>query len=199
MILFFTYGVSLQTWADYGLLDREILLYTHLTKLGIDVTFVTYGDLTDYIWAKKLAGINIVPVYSLVKRPDNKLLRLIQSFIIPFYLGKIISKADILKTNQMYGAWVPIIAKLLFNKKVIVRCGYEWYRNTFVRTKYKDKKYFLYKIVGFIISFLSYKLADRIIISNQNDAVFIQKKFFINFRKVFILGNYIDINRFQPI
>ena len=197
LVLFFTYDVSLTTWANTGLLDREALLYERLTKLGAKVTFVTYGDEADYIIGKQIPKINILPIYSFIKKPKNKVARFIQSVTIPLYLKRIIKSADILKTNQMYGAWVPIIAKLIFNKKVIVRCGYEWYRNTFIRTSYKEKKYLLYQLVGFIISFLSYKLADRIIISNQCDADFIRRKFFVGLEKIFILGNYIDISRFR--
>jgi len=197
LVLFFSYDVSLRTWADSGLLDREVLLYNHLTKLGVKVTFITYGGKEDYIIGNKLSKINILPIYSLIKKPNNKFVRFIQSFTIPFYLKKVIKNADILKTNQMYGAWVPIIAKLLYNKKVILRCGYEWYRNTFIRTSYKEKKYLLYQLVGFIISFLSYKLVDRIIISNQCDADFIRRKFFVGLEKIIIMGNYIDISRFR--
>ncbi len=197
LVLFFTYGVSLRVWANSGLLDREILLYERLVKLGVNVTFITYGDEADLIIGEQIPNIKIIPIYSLLKKPQNKLFGFIQSFIIPLYLKKIIKKADILKTNQMLGAWVPIIAKLLFNKKVLLRCGYEWYRNAFIRGKYKEKKYFLYKIVGFIISFLSYKLADRIVISSQCDADFIKKNFFVGSEKIFILGNYIDVKQFS--
>ena len=197
LVLFFTYDVSLRIWEDLGLLDREVLLYNHLTKLGVKVTFVTYGDETDYKIGKKIPKINIIPIYSFIKKPYSKYFRFIQSFIIPFYLKKVIKSADILKTNQMYGAWVPIISKLLYNKKVLLRCGYEWYRNTFIRTKYEENIYLLYQFIGFIISFLSYKLADRIAITNQCDAEFIKRKFWVSSEKIFVLGNYIDVNKFN--
>jgi len=197
LVVFLTYGVSLSTWASSGLLDREILLYERLAKDGVKVTLVTYGNSVDYMIGNKIPNISIFPIYSLIKKPKNKVARILQSVIIPLYLKRIIKNADILKTNQMYGAWVPIIAKLVFNKKVIIRCGYEWYRNTFIRTSYKEKKYLLYKVFGFIISVLSYNLADRIIISNQCDADFIKRKFFVNSEKIFKLGNYININQFR--
>ncbi len=197
LVLFFTYNVSLQTWAKSGLFDREILLYDRLTKHGVAVTFITYGDESDFMIGDKMPRIRVLPIYSLWKKPQNKLLRFIQSFVIPFYLKKILKGTDILKTNQMYGAWVPIIAKLLFNKKVILRCGYEWYRNICLRGRGKEKKTLLYKMAGFLMCFVSYKVADRIIISNQSDADFIKKKFFVESEKIFILGNYIDVNQFN--
>jgi len=198
LVVFFTYDVSLKTWVETGLLDREILLYERLAKLGVKVTFITYGNRSDYMVGKNLTNINILPIYSIIKKQRNKLIRFIQSFTIPLYLKKVIKGADILKANQMYGAWVPIVAKLIFNKKVIIRCGYEFYRNTFIRTTYKKKKYLLYKVIGFFISLFSYKMANRIIISNQADAEFIKRKFFVKSEKIFKLGNYIDVEQFRP-
>ncbi len=197
LVLFFTYDISLQTWANSGLLDRELLLYDRLSKGGTEIIFITYGDEEDILIGAEIPNIKIIPIYSLIKKPQNKFFRFIQSFSIPLYLKNVIKNADLLKTNQMFGAWVPIIAKLLFNKKVLLRCGYEWYRNTFLRLSNKQKRYLLYKFCGFIISLLSYKLADRIVISNQCDADFIKKKFFVGSEKIFILGNYIDVNQFN--
>ena len=45
VIIFFTYGISLKSWEESGLLDREIKLYKFLAKnYDIHFTFVTYGD-----------------------------------------------------------------------------------------------------------------------------------------------------------
>ena len=49
VILFFTYGISLLEWKKSGLLDREIKLYEKLNKdYGLNFTFVTYGDKSDF-------------------------------------------------------------------------------------------------------------------------------------------------------
>ena len=49
VILFFTYGISLLEWKKSGLLDREIKLYKKLNEdYGLNFTFVTYGDKSDF-------------------------------------------------------------------------------------------------------------------------------------------------------
>ena len=62
--LFFTYGVSLKTWAESGLLQREIRLYQELIlRYGIHVQFITYGDSRDHQWESDLQGIQLLPIY----------------------------------------------------------------------------------------------------------------------------------------
>ena len=47
LTLFFTFDISLEKWADTGLLHREILLYKELHKQKVFIQFLTYGDSTD--------------------------------------------------------------------------------------------------------------------------------------------------------
>ena len=62
--LFFTYGASLKTWADAGLLKREVHLYHELMKkYNIEVQFLTYGNESDRQWEADIQGIKLLPVY----------------------------------------------------------------------------------------------------------------------------------------
>ncbi len=121
--LFFTYGISLKTWHETGLLDREIVLYKKLIEKGMKVSFITYGDASDYQYKDKLGDIEIIPFYAFVKKPSSKIIRFIQSFFLPFILKDQLKKADILKTNQMSMSWAPLIAKILFKKKLLLDVG----------------------------------------------------------------------------
>ena len=80
----------------------------------IKFTFITFGDSSD----KEIKGlpkeIDVVPVYELIKHSNVKLLRFLKSFALPFKLRKVISKADILKTNQLNGAWVPVLEEIIY-------------------------------------------------------------------------------------
>ena len=129
IILFFTYGVSLREWVEKGLISREIKLYQSLIQDGYRVTFITYGDRTDWEFDEMLKGIEVIPVYELLKRPGNRWIRLLQSFLLPLFLRNVLNDADFYKTNQMSGSWVPVIAKLLNRKPLLVRCGFEMMRN----------------------------------------------------------------------
>ena len=84
ILVFFTYGVSLRTWDKAGLLEIEVMLYKKLKdRYNVEVTFLTYGDENDYSYMNTTNGINIVPIYSILKKPKNKFLSLAKSFFIP--------------------------------------------------------------------------------------------------------------------
>ena len=59
LVLFFTHGVSLKTWEDVGMLEREVALYRWMQGHGVQVTFVTYGYASDMSYADRLGGIRI--------------------------------------------------------------------------------------------------------------------------------------------
>jgi glycosyltransferase involved in cell wall biosynthesis len=192
LILFFTYGVSLKTWDKFGLIDREILLYKNLVEKGMQITFITYGDCSDYHYQGKLSEVEIVPFYAYTKKPKLKVFALLHSLFLPFILREKIKQADILKTNQMWGSWVALFSKLLYRKKMIVRCGYEHYRFTLL----KGSRLF-YKIVVFLNSLLNYKFSDVIIATSNKDKNFIIRTFNIKKNKINVFMNFIDIDAFR--
>ena len=71
--VFFTFDMSLRDWHNNGLLQREIVLYQELIKkYGIKVQFITYGDDSDYEFRNQLSDIEIIPIYSYIKKPKNR-------------------------------------------------------------------------------------------------------------------------------
>jgi glycosyltransferase involved in cell wall biosynthesis len=204
LVLLFTYGVSLKIWEETGLIDREVLLYKRLLKKGVHVTFVTYGDEQDFAFREKLYGIEIVPFYAYAKKPKWKLFALLHSLLLPFILREKIRKAHVVKTNQMLGSWVGLLSKLLYRKPIIVRCGYEFYRNA-LRNEWDGGnnglllRHLTYRMLGLFLEFFSYHLADKIVISNASAAQFIERTFKVKTRKIKLLRNYVDTNRFKPM
>ena len=196
LILFFTYSVSLKTWAETGLIDREILLYKRLVDKGVRVTFITYGNEEDYNYQDKLGNIVIVPYYAYTKKPCQKIIRFFHSFLLPFILHKKIKQADIFKTNQMWGSWVAILSKLLYLKKIIVRCGYENYR--LVLCLYKNE-FSLYKVFVWLISWIAYKFSDAVILTSKKNKKFVVKTFSVPTSKIILSINYIDTSLFKKI
>ena len=106
--LFFTYDISLKNLAESGLLQREIRLYQELQKRGVVVQFLTYGDRSDRKWEPELGGIKLIPVYEYLPRPNSKMLRLLQSFVIPLVFRKELRQSNVFKTNQISGSWVAV-------------------------------------------------------------------------------------------
>jgi len=194
IILFFTFNISLKTWAETGLLDREIQLYKRLVEKGINVTFITYGDHEDYCYKEKLGNIKVLPYYAYTKKPKTRLLRFLHSFKLPLVLSKKIKESDIIKTNQMWGSWVVMLSKLLYKKRAVVRCGFERYR--FALNKNESV---FYKVLLYLISWIAYKFSDAIIVASKEDKEFIFKTFPVSEFKVNIFMNYIDTNLFKKI
>ena len=128
VILFFTYGVSLKNWGESGLLQREIKLYEELIlKYGIEVQFITYGDSRDRQWESHMKGIQLLPIYERLRRPNSKIFSLLQSFYVPWVFRHELRQADIFKTNQIWGGWVAVLSKWICRKPLLVRCGYDFF------------------------------------------------------------------------
>ena len=84
VLVFFTYGVSLQTWKDSGLIDRELKIYQEMAeKFDVNYTFVTYGSEKDYAYNNLVRNLKILPLYDFKKYHKNKVVRLLQSLTIP--------------------------------------------------------------------------------------------------------------------
>ncbi len=93
LALFFTAGVSLETWEKTGNLNREIRPYEELVKYFKEMYFFTYGGRDDLQYQRVLPkNIKIFP---------NKwnLLSKIYRFLLPLFYRKELKKVDIFKTN----------------------------------------------------------------------------------------------------
>lgn len=185
LALFLTYGVSLKEWARIGILKREIALYNKLAEKIKHIYFFTYGDKQDLSY-KHLLADNI----TIVLKPF-KISNKIYSLILPFIHRKILKECDILKTNQMDGAWTAVLSKLLFRNKLIVRTGYCW--SITLKHLNKKSRYYLARIIEKI----AYTFADFSIVTSQRDADYVIKNYSIN--KVQLIPNYINTELFRPL
>ena len=61
LILFFTKRMSLKTWADIGIIDRELAIYKKLAMYLREVNMVTYGGSKDKAYSDKFGDIKILP------------------------------------------------------------------------------------------------------------------------------------------
>lgn len=197
LVVFFTFGTSLKQWSEVGLIGRELLLYRKMVKDGHQVTLITYGDEDDYKYIDSADDIQIIPVYHKHMKKSNKWLNLFKSFAIPFKLHSLLSRNIIIKTNQMRGAWVPLIASLVYRKPLVVRCGYEMLRN-FLRDERRIPQLLLKAGFGYLLEFLAYLFAKKIIISNVSDFKFIKRSFLFPSRKLTLIRNFIDTDLFSP-
>lgn len=193
LLVLFTYGISLRVWADKGLLEREIQLYKALSKKGVNVTFLTYGDNDDLEFKEVCSPVKILPVYSRLTRPKWKWLAFFQSFLIPLYLKESFKNSDILKTNQMLGSWVAILASKLYRKPLIVRTGFTW--SLFALRK---NNFILHRFAS-LVERISYRNADIAVVATPNDADYISGKYSISTDKLKIIPNHVNTDLFSII
>ena len=187
LALFFTRGISLAAWNKVGNLDRELKPYKIMAPLFRKIDFFTYGDTTDANFLKDFQGIKVFP---------NKwrIPPLLYSFLIPFLYWSKLKKVDLIKTNQMDGAWTAVLAKLIFRKKLIIRCGYQLSKTAKQEQAPRWKQYLIYQLEK-----IAYKAADTIMVTSESDIDYINKRYKTNKRKINLVPNYIDTDLFKPL
>jgi glycosyltransferase involved in cell wall biosynthesis len=190
--LFFTFEMSLAAWNRAGILERELVLYRELAKSGVQSVLFTYGDDRDTEYGS-LVGENITVVPMMNSRREKKWRRFFGSWLAPLSYGKQIRECNIVKTNQMWGAWTGLISKLVWRKKWILRCGFE--HHFFLL---KSEACLRDRIFSRMFSKLAYSLADRVIWSSSSEADWAQRYFRLKEKKdkYCVIPNYVDTRRF---
>lgn len=186
LVLFFTVGVSLKTWYDIGMIDREVALYNELSKHFKHIYFFTYGDKEDLKYKIYLNdNVTVVPK----KYISNNIL---YSCLIPFIHHKILNDADILKTNQMIGSWSAVLSKLTYGKKLIVRTGYMASINLVKKINPLKKR--VYKNIEYV----AYKFADGIITSSPTNVDYVNQNYKPSGIHI-LIPNFIETDIFKPL
>jgi len=194
IILFLTFGLSLQDWKASGLLDRELELYKRLSeKFDLNISIVTYGDISDLDFEYRFKNLQIIPIFKHFRKYNGKFILLLQSLVFPFYIKKISGKNfDIIKTNQLMGCWSAIILKFITRKKLIIRTGYDLY--TF--SKY-DKKSILKRFSYLILTIISLFISNLYTVSSNSDYSLLKNKILVNKKKLVVRKNWVDTESLQ--
>jgi len=206
VLLVFTYGKTLEGWYNKGIIFREIALYKELIKKNVKCNFLTFGSQNDFNYSELLEEIKVILIPNLLKSRSYPL-ELIKSLFIPFKLKSLFNNVDIIKTVQVYGSWIPCIAKILYNKKIIIRAGYQYLKAFKVRSNKKGLKNLIKYIVGyyfiFIFELIAYKLADGIILTSEYDIPYVIKQYGLKKKyknnKIRLFYNFIEVDLFKPI
>ncbi len=192
IFIFFSFGVSLVTWSKKKILKREVKYYQELKKNNYNITFVTYGGKDDLKFKKNLKNIKILPLFKNVKK--NFLTKYLVLLFGPFILNNELNNCDLIKTHQITGGLLAILCSKLKKKKLIVRAGWEPTLNY----KNWNINFFKYLILT-LNSFLSYKLSNKIIVTSSEIKNFINAKYFVNSKKIVVIPNAINLNKFKNL
>lgn len=183
LVLFFTEGVSLQTWDSVGMFDREVALYKALQAEGVHTTFLTYGGDREQEFKSRLPGFQIMSNSWNLSRGLYK--QLVQTFP---------PKGDIYKSNQISGADVALRAARRANARFIARCGYllsEIQVNKFGASSPEAQQ--ARKLEAEVFGG-----ADRVVVTTKAMLDSASKQYGIDMKKGRVIPNYVEIDRFRP-
>lgn len=205
--LLFTVGISLDIWVSGGLFSREKQIYEeHLKQGHFDrIIWFTYGRNDKAVYERLLEEQRIDKRITVIPMPHifigNRLAKL-YSYLLPYIQRKYCKELDIIKTNQMGGAWTGRIIQKKYKKPLLLRTGYTYstlYKNKLeksntVREKYKYKRLFnKYRKIEKKL----YETCDFATVSSRHDKEYICDTYMIPADKIEVVSNYIDCDMFK--
>tara|TARA_A100001011_G_scaffold394798_1_gene488033 strand:+ start:1349 stop:2446 length:1098 start_codon:yes stop_codon:yes gene_type:complete len=181
--------MSLKNWSNSGYIEREFKYFKRMNELhGVNFTIVSYGDAEDYDYCKSLDFINVIPIYEHIKQKKNKIYNLIfLSFNFQKLMKKLRPDFDLIKTNQLYGAWMALLTKRKFKKPLIIRTGYDLFIFSV-----KDNKNIFKKIAYYLLTLISLNYSDLFTVTSNTDLKFIKKYYIFNKQKIKLRNNWVD-------
>jgi glycosyltransferase involved in cell wall biosynthesis len=186
LVVFFTYRLSLGSWAARGLLDREVELYRRLLPAVGPIAFVTYGGRDDAHWAERLGGIRVLPNRWGVSAA-------LMSVLAPVLYRRELAAAAVLKTNQASGAWTAVLAKWLTGRPLVVRCGYVWSVNHARESGSAWRSQLV-----FWLERLAVRAADLVMVTSEAARAHLVGAHRLRADRVVVIPNHVDTERFAP-
>ena len=173
---------SIEWLKENGPLNRYLKEFEYLQN-NFDVFIISKDK-------KKFNLLNKTKHEALPNLPLN--FRNILFLFFPFIKPKYFIESDVYYADHVSSAFPLIIAKFLFNKKVIVRFNWDW--SYFVKREYN---FFTYAFVSFLER-VSIKNADVVIATTPYLKEVVIKRY--NFKKkIVVIPNWIDTDLFKPI
>jgi glycosyltransferase involved in cell wall biosynthesis len=189
LILFFTQDVSLQTWDRVGMLEREVAIYRRLLPHLGGIAFLTYGDRSDLSYAPRLGGIEIL--CNLWGLPAK-----IYAQVASLLHWRHLWRADIYKTNQTEGVAAALLAKRIFRKKMISRCGFMW--SLYLSQPYCDQTLSRCTRAALRRERVAITSADHVVVTTSLMRQYAMKQYDIADCNIHVIPNYVQTDVFAP-
>lgn len=188
LAVFMTYGMSLTQWKKNGIFDREKLFFQEMSKHLEEVHLFTYGGKEEEVFKSEFDD-NVF-----IHTNDKQLASIWYQFWMVWKYRQFFKKVDIIRTNQMKGALSAVLANVFFNKKLVIRCGFEWLSFA----EWENYKWWKRALI-YWLERIAYKTAMAIIITSEEGRAYIGSKFPTVINKIRLVPNYVDIDRLSPI
>lgn len=188
LTVFLTHSLSLQTWHEQGIFDRELAIYRKLQEKDVEINLVSYGGRDEYDFASQIPDMRILCNWIgwSEKRYTHRLHQL---------HGLHLWQSDIYKTNQLNGAQVAVRASTLWNRPLIVRFGFLW--SAFAEQNHTLDSAWVQRIHR--IQNEAFQYASRVVMTSPLMLDDVQKVAPTIDDKVTIIPNYVDTDLFCPI
>ena len=187
LVVFFTRGMSLQGWRRAGILEREIAVYRELLADSFEsLAFVTYGGPDDLELTHILPNLEVLP--NTRGRAPN-----LYSVLAPWLHRKSLGSGSVFKANQINGAWCGMIAKALFRKPLIVRCGFLWSDSVARQTSSQWRR-----LLARGLERLAFRAADRVGVADEADRDTVAGRYRLDAARLVVAPNYVDTSLFRP-
>lgn len=187
LVLYFTRGISLRTWHDVGMLDREAALYRALRPHLQNITFVTYGDRRDLRYAKRLNDIRVV--CNRWRLPLRWYIRLLSTLYPWLWKGQVV-----FKSNQVQGADIALRAARRFGKKFVARCGYLY--SDFMERQHGPDSPQAQQACA--LEREVFTVADRVVVTTRAMQHTIVHRYGVPEERVTVIPNYVETDLFRP-
>ena len=183
--VFLSYKYSLKTWLDSGTIERELKLFEELSdKYNYKFTFFSYGEDENSL-LNESKNFEVFELGSLVNFGPNNFINLIKSVYLSFKLSKELKEFDFLFQNQLSGAWIVLILKILLKKPVFIRTGYDLYKFSIHEEKEKYKTMFFKFLTKY-----SLKLSSIYTVTSETEKNFLISNFSFNQKKLYKIPNW---------
>ena len=188
LVLFFTRGISLETWHRIGSLEREVALYRALRPHLASITFVTYGDAADLDHnTPQLEGIRIL--CNRRRLPLRWYVRYLK-----YFPGLFPKKGLVFKSNQMQGAEIAGEVARCHNGAFIARFGYpfSYYRAQQYGTHSPEAENAL-ALEEHVL-----RQADRVVVTTAAMQKQVMARHGLSEKTVRVIPNYVTTDLFSP-
>ena len=187
LVFFFTKKTGFKAWEDAGHLGREVAIYEKLAARLKSVNFITYGGDYDRRYIGSFDGISVFP--TVWREPDWKVV-----LSLMMKCRKLLKRNVVLKTNQIPGSDVPLLIKRYLGKKLIVRCGYLYSRNS----QYEVTDEEMLKGI-FRLEKQAFAAADIGVVTSRWQRDYVVERHNIEPGKIKVVPNYVLPEIFKPL
>lgn len=188
----FTLGMSVAQWEKQGLLEREKILYERLLSDPViqRIYWFTYGANDDAYQSHLAQGLFIVPMPT---KFDSRFGRLLYSFLMPWVRMNDFAVVDVVKTNQLKGAWTSLLVGWLLHLPVIVRGGYLWS----VFAKRGGYPGWLDRLAA-LSERICFRRAHAGVVTTPAQRDYVATTYKVDPDKLYVIPNYVDTTTFAP-